>query len=198
VALTAACSASTVTVSTPSGTTPAATSTAAPPATPATSASGNAPATTSPATASGLAACSSRYLRGDLGLSQGTAGSVYQVITFTNLNNVPCTMYGYPGVALANGTPVTDVGAPADRDHTATPTRVTLQPQGVASATLRIADAGNFPSAQCKIVNTTWLSAIPPGQYVPLYVPYKTMGCSDSATHLLTITPVVPGNGGSS
>jgi hypothetical protein len=146
---------------------------------------------------SGPQPCSSRYLRADAGLSQGTAGSIYQVITLTNLDNVACTLYGYPGVSLANGTPVTQVGAAADRDTTSSPKTVTLQPQGVASATLRVIDAGAYSPSKCGPVATTWLQIYPPGQYGALYLPYKSTGCSDSATHLLTISVVVPGNGGS-
>ena len=118
------------------------------------------------------------------------------MITFTNLNNVPCTLYGYPGVSLANGTPVTQVGAAADRDHTSAPTLVTLQPRGVASTTLRIVDALNFPTSTCKPVSTTWLQIYPPNQYGALYVPYKSTGCANSATHILTIGVVKPGSGG--
>jgi hypothetical protein len=202
VALATGCAAgSTVTVTAPPATTPAATTPAA--STPATTApaatatSAPAASTSAAAPGSGVQPCSSRYLRADAGLSQGTAGSVYQVITFTNLDNVACTLYGYPGVALANGTPVTQVGAAADRDATTSPTTVTLQPQGVASATLRIVDAGAFPSSKCDQVATTWLQIIPPNQYSALYLPYKSTGCSDSATHVLTVTVVVPGNGGS-
>jgi hypothetical protein len=131
-----------------------------------------------------------------VGLSQGAAGSIYQVIKFTNLNNAPCTLYGYPGVSLANGTPVTQVGAAADRDHTSAPTLVTLAPHGVASVTLRIVQAGNFPTATCQPVATTWLQIFPPNQYGALYVPYKSTGCSDSATHILTVSVVKSGSGG--
>ena len=45
-----------------------------------------------------------------MGVAQGAAGSVYQVIDFTNISNTTCTLYGYPGVSLAAGTPVTQVG----------------------------------------------------------------------------------------
>jgi hypothetical protein len=202
-ALTAGCAAgSTVTVTAPPATTPAATTPAATaPATTAPAATGaSTPAATTSggAQGSGTQPCAGRYLRAGIGLSQGTAGSIYQVITFTNLDNVACTLYGYPGVSLANGTPVTQVGAAADRDHTSTPATVTLQPQGAASATLRIVDAGNFSPSQCDPVATTWLVIYPPGSYGALYTPYKSTGCKDSATHLLTITPVVAGNGGSS
>jgi hypothetical protein len=131
-----------------------------------------------------------------VGQSQGAAGSTYVVIIFTNLNNVSCTLYGYPGVSLANGTPVTQVGAAADRDHTVTPTLVTLQPHGVASVTLRVVDALNFPAATCQPVTTTWLQIYPPNQFGALYTPFKSTGCSNSATHILTVGVVKPGSAG--
>jgi hypothetical protein len=195
-ALTAGCSKNTtVTVTAPPATTSAQGSSA-----PATESgpSGTGPATTAPATtapaAAGVPACSSRYLRAGIGQPNGAAGSTYLEITFTNLNNTPCTLYGYPGVVLANGTPVTPVGAPADRVGGGA-TTVTLAPQGVASAQLRIVDAGNFPASQCGPVATTWIQVIPPNQTAPLYVSDNTTGCSNSATHLLTIEVVKPGSG---
>src|ERR1700733_9581827 len=60
--------------------------------------------TPTPTTPTGAAGCLTRYLNGTTGLSQGTAGSIYVNIEFKNLNNVPCTLYGFPGVALAAGT----------------------------------------------------------------------------------------------
>jgi hypothetical protein len=148
----------------------------------------------SPAAAAG---CTSMDLHGATGLSQGTAGSVYVVITFKNLDNVPCTLYGFPGVALAAGTPVTDIGQPSTESPTTSRELVTLQPGGYANATLQIADAGNFPSSACTQVKSTWLAVIPPNQRVPLYIPFNSVACKGTAK-LLTVTAVRPGNGGSS
>ena len=203
-ALAAGCAtASTVTVTTPPATSTSAaaasgSSAAAATSAPAVTSSPSAAASggNTPAGQTAASGCQGRYLRADVGASNGAAGSTYQVITFTNLDNVPCTLYGYPGVSLANGTPVTQVGAAADRDHTVTPTPVTLQPQGVASVTLRVVDALNFPTSACQPVATTWLQIYPPNQYGALYVPYKSTGCADSATHILTIGVVKPGSGG--
>lgn len=197
-ALAAGCSAS----STSSG--PASSSTSAPASSP------SAPATTSAPTSAGGATqpsstanpqaagseCSSSNLRVAKGASQGAAGSSYQVITFTNLGSAPCTLYGYPGVSLVAGNPLAQVGAAADRQSGETPTVVTLQPQGVASDTLRIVDAQNFPSSKCGTVATTSIKIYPPGQTAPLYLNLSSTGCSQSATHLLTITTVVSGSGG--
>jgi hypothetical protein len=152
--------------------------------------------TTAPGQSSGAAAgCLSRYLNGSTGLSQGTAGSVYVTIVFKNLNNVPCTLYGFPGVALAAGTPVTDIGPPSVESSSSSRALVTLQPGGHAFATLQIADAGNFPAAKCKPRASTWLEVIPPNQEVPLNIPFKTTACQGTVK-LLTVTAVRPGTGG--
>jgi hypothetical protein len=160
-------------------------------------------ATTAPATsptpasqqAAAAPACLTRYLNGSIGLSQGTAGAVEIAIVFKNLNNVPCTLYGFPGVSLAAGTPVTDVGQPSSENPSTARELVTLAPGGFANATLQIEDAGNFPAATCQPVATTWMEVIPPNQTVPLNIPYNTTGCTGS-TKLLTVTAVRPGNGG--
>lgn len=143
----------------------------------------------------GAQPCSSRYLRADPGTSEGAAGSLYLSIKFVNLNNVPCTLYGYPGVSLAAGTPVTQVGAAADRVPGSAKTVVLLQPHGVASALLRITQALNYPSANCGPVSTTWIQIFPPGQTAPLYMSYKSTGCSKDSVHLLTIDVVKSGPG---
>jgi hypothetical protein len=153
------------------------------------------PPAASPSASAQAAGCLSRYLHGATGLSQGTAGSIYVTITFKNLDNVPCTLYGYPGVALAAGTPVTDIGQPSTENPTTPRELVTLQPGGFAYATLRVVDAGNFPPSVCTQVPSTWLAVIPPNQRVPLYVPWKSTACKGSAK-LLSVTSVRPGTGG--
>lgn len=158
------------------------------------SGAGNPNAASSPANP-GPQPCSSRYLRADPGTAEGAAGSLYLTIKLVNLNNVPCTLYGYPGVSLAAGTPVTQVGAAADRVPGSAKTVVLLQPHGVASALLRITQALNYPSANCGPVSTTWIQVFPPGQTAPLYVSYKSTGCSKDGVHLLTIGVVKSGSG---
>jgi hypothetical protein len=189
------------------GSTPSASSSTTPssavssPPTPTSTSSSSSPqpsATPTPSpTSAQVTGCLSRYLHGATGLSQGTAGSIYVVITFKNLDNVACTLYGFPGVALAAGTPVTDIGQPSTEDPTTARELVTLQPGGFANATLRVVDAGNFPPSVCTPVNTTWLAVIPPNQRIPLYIPFKSMACKGSAK-LLSVTAVRSGNGGSS
>jgi Domain of unknown function (DUF4232) len=145
--------------------------------------------------ASAAAACLTRYLNGSIGLTQGTAGAVEVTLVFKNLDNVPCTLYGFPGVALATGTPVTDVGQPSTESPSTARELVTLAPGGYANATLQVADAGNFPASACTQVKTNWMAVIPPNQTVPLYISYNSTACKGSA-NLLTVTAVRPGNGG--
>jgi hypothetical protein len=202
--------------SSPAASSPVTSATSAAPAGPASSAAApSAPASASP-TSSGLQpadssaspsatsgggsaapGCGSMDLAAHAGLSQGTAGSVYQVIYLTNLDNVACTLYGYPGVSLAGGsTTVDQVGAAASRSTATAPTVVTLGPGQSPNATLRIVDAGNYPTATCQPTPTTYLQIFPPGQTTPIYLAYKSTGCASTSVNLLSITVMTAGNGG--
>jgi Domain of unknown function (DUF4232) len=153
-------------------------------------------ATGTPAAPGGAAPCPASSLGLKPGLSQGAAGSVYQVLDFTNISNVTCTLYGYPGVSLAGGQPVTQVGLAAGEDPTTPRKLVTLAPGQVANALLRIVDALNFPASKCGPVKTQWLQVYPPNQTTPIYLAYQTTGCSKSV-RTLTVSVVQPGSGGS-
>jgi hypothetical protein len=131
-----------------------------------------------------------------IGPGQGAAGSVYQVIDFTNITGAPCTLYGYPGVALAAGQPVTQVGAAASRSAAAAATLITLAPGQTANALLRITQAQNYPPASCSPAATTYLQIYPPDQYTPVYLGYNTTGCANDTVQLLTIGVITAGSGG--
>src|SRR6516164_8475898 len=163
---------------------------AAPAATPA------APATT-PAAPSGPGPCPTTSLRVKLGVSQGTAGSVYTTIVFTNTSNATCTLYGYPGVSLTTGRSGTQIGKAA-KENPATPRQlVTLHPQKSANALLRIVDAGNYPASTCGPKNSAYLQVYPPNQTMQVYIRYRTMGCAKPVT-LMTVNAVRPGSGSGS
>jgi hypothetical protein len=151
----------------------------------------------SPAAAGGPAACPTRSLSAKSGVAQGTAGSVYQVIDFTNIGNVTCTLYGYPGVSLAGGKPVTQIGAAATRSPVTPKALVTLAPGAVANALLQIVDVGVYSPATCGPTTATFLQIYPPNQTTPIYLSYKTRACSKPA-HVLTVSVVTSGAGSSS
>ena len=181
-----------------------------------TTASGNAPsassaATSAPATSApaaqattpaaspapaGPAPCPTRSLQVKLGVGQGTAGSVYTTIDFTNISNVTCTLYGYPGVSLQTARPVHQIGKPAKENPTTPRQLVTLQPQTTGNALLQIVDAGNYPASTCGPVTAHYLQVYPPNQTTPTYIKYKTQACS-KPVRIMTIAVVKPGSGSS-
>lgn len=150
------------------------------------------------AAAGGTGSCAAGTLKVTLGLGQGTAGSVYQVIDFTNVSSAACTLDGYPGVSLATGTTASaQIGAAAVRSTTTTPAVVTLAPGQSANALLQIADAGNYPTATCSPVKAKYLQVYPPNQTSASYLYTVSTGCSAAAVKLMTIGAVSPGKGGS-
>ncbi len=149
----------------------------------------------STAAPSSPAPCPTSSLGVKFGLSQGAAGSVYQVIDFTNTSNVTCTLYGYPGVSAGNGQPFTQVGLAASEMPTPPRKLVTLAPGGVANALLRVVNAGNYPSNKCAMVPTRSLRIFPPNQTVPVYLHYSTQMCG-KPVQTMSVSVVQPGSGG--
>ncbi len=164
----------------------------------------SAPASTSPASPStsstttgggAPAACPTRSLAVKAGLSQGAAGSIYQVLDFSNISDVTCTLYGFPGVSLAGGSPVKQIGLAAAEDHTSPRLLITLAPGAVANSLLRIVQAANFPPSRCDLKNATYLQIYPPNQTTPVYLKYKAQACA-KAVQILTVSVVKAGSGG--
>ncbi len=107
------------------------------------------------------------------------AGSVYLQIDFTNTSGAPCTLYGYPGVALTTGrSAASQVGAAATRSTPQPAKLVTLTPSASASATLRLVQVANYPTASCGPVSGSFLQVYPPGQRVAVYLAYQGQTCA--------------------
>ncbi|HEY6278030.1 MAG TPA: DUF4232 domain-containing protein [Streptosporangiaceae bacterium] len=139
--------------------------------------------------------CLSRYLYAKPGLIQGTSTRTYLVVQFKNLDNVPCSLYGYPGVALDTGLPVHQIGRPAAEDPATPRELVILQPHRWANALLTIANAHNYPPATCHVITASGIQVIPPNQSIPLYIPFNTQTCKNIVT--MTVGAVRPGRAGS-
>jgi hypothetical protein len=163
--------------------------------TPATVATGTT-ASSTPAAPAGTAGCLASGLQAQLGASQGTAGTIYQVIVLTNTSASSCTLYGYPGVSFVNGQGGSQVGAPATRNPAVKAAKLTLGPGGKANALLAVHDAGAYPD--CQLTSVDWLRIYPPGDYGSLYVQYKAQTCANTAKSILTVTAVSPGAGSAS
>lgn len=168
---------------------------------PPSSAPASSPAPTSPVTATshpaavGPQPCATRSLGAKTGISQGAAGSTYVQIVFTNISAATCTLYGYPGVSFAGGSPVSQIGVAATEDPATPRQLVAVAPGAEASALLRIVTAQNFPPARCHLVTATYLQVYPPNQTTPIYISYSSAACANPV-HLLTVDVVRPGSGG--
>lgn len=155
-----------------------------------------APPASAPAVAGGTPACATRGLHAAVGTVQAAAGSIYQVIDFTNTSGASCTLFGYPGVSLAGGSPVTQIGAAASRSSAASAKTVTLAAGATASALLRITQAENYPTTKCSPMPASYLQIYPPNQTTPIFLAYRSTGCSLTAVKLLSIGVVEAGTAG--
>ena|SRR5215469_2569130 len=151
--------------------------------------------TPSPTSSSPAPKCLTRDLSASVGSPQGYAGGLQIAIVFKNVGSAPCSLYGYPGVAQAAGTPGTNVGQPSTEDPATSRQLVTLQPGAFASAMLRIADSANYPAATCKPVKTTWLAVIPPNQTTARNISFGSTACAGDVK-LLSVTTVQQGSAG--
>jgi hypothetical protein len=119
----------------------------------------------------------------------GTAGSIYYTLEFTNLSGHACTLNGYPfihAVSLSGGL----LGHVASFDHTHTPVSVTLANGATRKATLRIVEAGNFPASTCHQVTAAGLQVYPPNQTRAKIVPFPFNACSHTGPLYLSVGPV--------
>jgi hypothetical protein len=153
--------------------------------------------TTSPASASslptngGTEGCTSSELAVQLGSGQGAAGTFIFPLEFTNTSENACVLYGYPGVSGVAGSAAIEVGAPAARVTTSSPAVVTLSPGAVATATLDVIDALNFPKSTCRPTAVRALRVYAPGDSTAQVVSAShVLGCASSAVTWLRVGPV--------
>jgi serine/threonine protein kinase len=146
----------------------------------------------SPADAKSAAACTTTDLSASVGDSEGAAGTVYSTIDFTNTGSSPCTLYGYPGVSLANSS-AAQIGAAATRSTTQAPSLVTIASGDKANFVLGVADAENYPSGTCQPQASADLKIYPPNQKQAMKISFNTTGCVNSSVKLLSVTVVSAG-----
>jgi hypothetical protein len=168
----------------------------APATTPAPSPTTSAPAT---ATGGGLAACRTAALRITINVTEGNAGagSAYYPLNFTNTSGTACEMYGFPGVSFA-AAPTSSgeqIGAAAQRSAGFSAVAVRLAAGQTAHAWLRVANAGNYPTATCKPVTANYLRVYPPSETVAGYVSHTFNACESTSAALLSVLPIRAGQG---
>lgn len=149
--------------------------------------------------ATGPAACATSGLSVKLGAGNGAAGSTFFPIVFTSISSSSCSLFGYPGVSFVTGQGGSQVGSAASRDATQPARSIVLAAGGVAHATLRVVQAGNFPAASCQPTTVSTLKIFPPGQTGPLYLAFTSKTCASTsrADQVLFIQAIGSGTGAS-
>lgn len=107
----------------------------------------------------------------------GTAGSIFYKLAFTNLGNSTCTLKGYPQVTAANlggG----KLGSAATRESGTRVKKVKLHPGDSAYATLRIAEAGNYSNFECHPMMAAGVRVKAPGKGGAKLVPFPFEACA--------------------
>jgi hypothetical protein len=158
-------------------------------------------AATSAGTATSAASvprCSASDLGVWLAVDQGngTAGTSYYPLEFTNLSHHTCYLYGYPGVsALArNGN---QLGSPADWGSLRGAHVVNLVPGATAHTLLGYHDVVVSPEPSCHQVNSAVeLRVYPPGQRSATDAAFSFPVCSHRGPIYMSIfEPIMPGVG---
>jgi hypothetical protein len=119
----------------------------------------------------------------------GTAGTIFYTLNFTNLSGSTCTLRGYPGVSAVN-LKGRQVGRAATRNTGTKLRTITLRNGRTASANLGIVEAGNFPSSSCRQVTAAGLKVFPPNQSASKTVPFPFQACSGTGPAYLRIEAV--------
>jgi len=131
------------------------------------------------------------------GTSNGAAGTIGQVILFTNTSTVTCLLHAFPGVAgldnagnqLVQATRVVNL-APFTGSTASLPT-VTLSPGATASALVFGSDVPTGTATSC--VTYAALLVTPPNAVQSVRVAVTMPGCAG-----LRVGPVYPGTTGMS
>jgi hypothetical protein len=93
-------------------------------------------------------------------------------------------------VASATGNPI---GAPADRTKRGQAKPLVLKSGRRAHATLRVVNAGNFPTGKCHPVQAKGFRVYPPNETHSAFVAHATTACHNAKVHLLSLTPYQAG-----
>ena len=131
-----------------------------------------------------LPTCTHQHLSARVAGSEGAAGSTYVTLRFTNTGHSACALLGHPGVSFVAGDDGHSVGLPAAKANDKYKV-VKLQAGQSADATLRIANALNFPRSTCSPTAVRGLRVYPPGGRKSFFLKLSTTAC---AKHVRTMT----------
>lgn len=139
--------------------------------------------------------CTHSQVRLHVGRGNGTAGTIFYPLTFTNRSAHTCALRGFPGVSSVTRRHHR-VGSPATRDPF-TPHTVRLRARGgTATAVLGIVDTGALPRASCRPVSVWGLEVFAPNQARAFFVHLRHSACSRRGSPNMHVRPVVRGRTG--
>jgi Domain of unknown function (DUF4232) len=119
----------------------------------------------------------------------GTAGTIFYNLRFTNLSGHTCHLRGFPGVSAVN-LGGHQLGSPAGRISTTAAKTVNIANGHTASASLGIVEAGNFPSSKCAPATAAGLRIYPPNQTASKVIPFPFRACSHTGPIFLKVKVV--------
>jgi hypothetical protein len=120
----------------------------------------------------------------------GTAGTIFYTLNFTNLSGHSCLLRGFPGVSAVN-LHGQKLGKAAGRDSGQTVRSVTLTNGHTAHAVLGIVDIGVFSPSMCPPTTAAGLRVFPPNQKASKVIPFPFQACGRSGgPAFLRIRPV--------
>lgn len=129
-----------------------------------------------------------------LGTLQAAGGTTLQVIDFTNRGSQRCSLGGYPGVSLAGGQPLAQIGRAAKVPAEGSVQPVGLNPGQVANSLLQISHASNYPKSACDPVRAQYLVIAVPNTIGFVKLAYVAMACA-KPIEILSISPITLGSG---
>jgi hypothetical protein len=121
--------------------------------------------------------------------ADGTAGTTYYHLEFTNIGRTTCHLNGFPGVSATN-LAGHQLGVPAVRSSAVPAQFVNIPPGGTAHSILGYVDIQVGPP--CKPVTASYLKVFPPGDTSARHAFFALPVCTDK-TPVLTIRRVQPG-----
>ena len=123
--------------------------------------------------------------------ANGTAGSVYYHLEFTNLSGHMCNLQGFPGVSAVTLVGKR-IGNPASRSTTKL--RIVRLGQGeTASVVLRVVDTGNYSDSRCRPAIAAGLRVYPPGDTVSKVISFAFRTCRRTGVSVLAVSAVRSG-----
>jgi uncharacterized protein DUF4232 len=124
-----------------------------------------------------VAVCTVRDLGVSLGATEGTAGTMYRALVFTNTGDRTCVIQGFPGVSFVTGDDGHQVGEAAERVGEKGPP-VALKPGATATSPVGFVNIGNYEPETCQPTAVRGLRVYPPHERRSEFVPLETTGCA--------------------